>query len=301
MTIDPAALKRERSMLYAGLSDLALIVVAFAAGAWANSLMIAAEALRGSLLFCLEMVLLLLLRRIHRQRIHAFDYGAGKLEQFANLGIGTAMGFGGLWVGATAAYRWWHPPAQGGLGLDFAALVGVINVLQNGWAFWTLSRAGRDGASVIMTGQIRTRFAKLVSSGLVLTALCVNAVFRGQPIGLAAEVLGSAFVALVMLELAVSMWRSAMPSLLDRTLEEAQQLLINRALADYFDEYEDLVAVRSRMSGNTPLVEIVLGFAVHRQIGDIQHIVDKIKVTIGELIPGSAVTVVPIAWRVSRG
>ncbi|MDQ0391159.1 cation diffusion facilitator family transporter [Labrys monachus] len=295
--IDAGSQQRERSMLMAGLSDLVLIVIAFAVAIWANSLMIGAEALRGTLLFSLEMVLLILMRRIHRGRTHTFDYGAGKLEQFANLGIGTAMGLGGLWVAGTAAYRWWNPPVQAGLGLYFAATVGVINVAQNAWAFRALSLASRGGDSVIMIGQVRTRLAKLVSSGLVLCALCVNAVFGDSPIGLAAEVLGSAFVALVMLELAVSMWRRAMPSLLDRTLEEAQQEMINRALVDHFEDYDDLVSVKSRISGNTPLVEIVLGFSAHRQIGEIQRIVDKVAATVGNLIPGSRVTVIPVEWH----
>jgi divalent metal cation (Fe/Co/Zn/Cd) transporter len=297
-TLDPAALRRERSMLYAGISDFVLVIVAFGIGIWANSLMIGAETLRGALLLSLETALLLLLRRIHRGRTHEFDYGAGKLEQFANLGIGTAMGLGGLWVAATAAYRWWHPPDQALLGLDFAALFGAVNVAQNGWAFWALRRAGGDGASVIMVGQIRSRQAKLLSSFLVLAALCVNAAFDHGPIGVAAEVLGSGFVALVMFELAVSMWRRALPSLLDRTLEEAQQQLINRALVDYFDDYDELATVRSRLSGNTPLVEIVLGFDATRQIGEIQHVVDKISGTIRTLIPGSRVTVIPSAWHV---
>jgi divalent metal cation (Fe/Co/Zn/Cd) transporter len=282
-------------MLLAGLSDMVIIVAAAGVGIWANSLMIEAEALRGTLLVALEMVLLLLLRQIHRGRTHTFDYGAGKLEQFANLSIGIAMALGGLWVGGTAAYRWWHPPEQAGLGLVFAAAVGVANVLQNGLAFWALWRAGRDGASVIMLGQVRTRLAKLISSSLVLGALLVNALIGDGPIGVAAEVLGSAFVALVMLELAVSMWRQALPSLLDRTLEEGQQNLINQALISHFDAYDDLVAVRSRVSGNTPLVEVVLGFAGHRQIGEIQLVVDKVKHDVQGLIGGAVVTVTPIA------
>ncbi len=101
-----------------------------------------------------------------------------------------------------------------------------------------------------------------------------------------------------MFELAVSMWRKALPSLLDRTLEEAQQQLINRALVDYFDDYDELSTVRSRLSGTTTLVEIVLGFDASWQIGEVQIVVNKISGTIRTLIPGSRVTVIPVAWHV---
>lgn len=299
--IDPAARQRERSMVLAALSDLVMIVTAAAVGIWANSLMIGAEVLRGTLLFALELLLLVLLRRIHRGRTHEFDYGAGKLEQFANLGIGTAMGLGGLWVAAGAVYRWEHPPAQAGLGLAFAAAFGLANVIQNGLAFRALWRAGRDGASLIMVGQVRTRLAKFASSGIVFGALCVNAAFGAGRVGIVAEVLGSGFVALVMLQLAVSMGRQALPSLLDRTLEEGQQALINRVLAGNFDAYDDLVAVRSRISGSTPLVEVVLGFDRHRQIGEIQEVADKVSGELEGLIAGAVVRVTPVARKAMAG
>lgn len=293
--LDPAALARERSLLVGGISDAVLVFVFLAVGVWANALMMIAEGVRGGLLVALEMVLLLLLRRIHRGQTHAFDYGAGKLEQFANAGIGTAMGVAGLWIGAAAVQRWWVPEEQQSVGLVISAALGAVNMVQNGYVFRQLWKAGRDGASLIVTGQVRTRLAKLMSSGLVLVALSVNAIFGDGLIGRAAEVLGSLFVALVMLQLAVSMWRQALPSLLDRTLEEAQQHLINRALVSHFDDYDQLISVRSRLSGNTPIVEIALAFNPERTIGEVQGVVDRVKGEVAALIPGAVVTVTPAA------
>ncbi|BBK39392.1 hypothetical protein STAQ_44700 [Allostella sp. ATCC 35155] len=295
--ISETARQRERSMLIAGVSDIAMWLSYIVAAVWANSLTTLAETARGTLVLALEWTLFVLLRRIHRSKTHNYDYGAGQLEQFANLGIGLAMGVAGLWIGGSAAYRWWNPPEQAAFGLAFAAAVGLANMLQNGLAFWALWRAGRDGTSVIMMGQIRARMAKLISSALVLCALTVNAVFGDGPVGLAADILGSLFVALVMLELAVSMWRRSLPSLLDRTLEEGQQERINRSLITHFDEYDELVSVRSRVSGNVPMVEIVLGMAPDRTMADVQASVDRIVDSIRELIPGAEVAVIPVAAR----
>ncbi|HUC17844.1 MAG TPA: cation transporter [Acetobacteraceae bacterium] len=296
VSIDAAARQRERSMLVAGAFDTVILLGMFVAAFWANSLIMIAEGLRGLLLILFELIVFLLLRRIHRGRTHSFDYGPGKLEQFANFAIGTAMGLGGFWVAATAAYRWGHPPTQASLGLDFAGAVAAINVMENAATLWLLWQSGRDGSSIIILGQVRTRVAKLVCSLIVLCALIVNALFADRPIGAAAEVLGSAFVALVMLHLAASMWRRALPSLLDRTLEESQQQMINRALVSHFDDYDGLVSVRSRLSGNTPLVEVVLGFTADRKIGEIQRVVDNVAKEVRQYIPGSLVTVVPTAW-----
>lgn len=294
-TITEQARQRERSMLIACVSDIAMWLSLVVAALWSNSLTTLAETARGTLVLALEWTLFFLLRRIHRRKTHNYDYGAGQLEQFANLGIGLAMGLTGLWVGGAAIYRWWHPPEQVTTGLVFAAAVGFINMVQNGLAFWALWRAGRDGTSVIMMGQIRARLAKTISSAIVLTALLVNAAYGDGPVGVAADVLGSLFVSLVMLELAISMWRQSLPSLLDRTLAEAQQERINRALIARFEDYDALVSVRSRLSGNVAFVEIVLGMAPERTMGDVQAAVDRIAGEIRDLIPGVAVTVVPVA------
>ncbi len=292
---DAAALARERSMLMGAISDMAMGAVFLIVSVWSNSLMMLAESARAMLLLALEIVLLVLLRRIQRGRTHDFDYGAGKLEQFANAGIGTAMGIAGLSVAIAAAYRWWHPPEQHGLAMIFAVVMCAANLVQNGLVFRALWRVGRDGRSLILTGQVRTRLAKLVSSGIVLLALTVNVLAGSGLVGRVAEAAGAGFVAFVMLQLAVSMWRHALPSLLDRTLEEGQQLLINRVLVNHFDDYDELHAVRSRLSGNTAFVEIELGFQGARSLAEVQVAVDRVRAEIERLIPGAGVTVTPVA------
>jgi hypothetical protein len=49
---------------------------------------------------------------------------------------------------------------------------------------------------------------------------------------------------------------------------------INRVLAGHFHAYESLVSVLSRLVGNTPLVEVSLGFAAGRISGEVQGVVD---------------------------
>jgi divalent metal cation (Fe/Co/Zn/Cd) transporter len=204
-TISPAARVRERSIAPALGTDLILIVAIAAAAIVANSLTMLAETLRATLLAILEGVLLLLMRRIHRGRVRRFDSGTAKLEPFANLGIGTAMGLAGLVVGAEALAGWLDPAPHEHAGLAFVVAVGAANPIQNGLALLALRRAGRDGTSIIMRGQIRSRLTKTLSSGLVLVSLVVGAIEGDTPAGHLAEFLGSAFVAFVMLELAVTM------------------------------------------------------------------------------------------------
>lgn len=291
--LDSASKARERSMLLGAISDFVLGLLFLAAALWANSLMMMAEVVRGYLLLMLELILLVLLRRIQRGAFHDLDYGAGKLEQFANAGLGTAMGLAGVSVAVAASYRWWYPPEQVELGLVASVVLSTVNLVQNALVLRALWRAGADGSSVIITGQVRTRLAKLISSGIVLLALLTNALFAGSMVGLIAEVAGSVFVALVMVQLAVAMWRQALPSLLDLALAERQQAEINRALITKFDAYDTFIGVRSRLSGNTAYVDIELGFLPIRTMADIQIAMDDIAAEVARLLPGAHVTVIP--------
>ncbi|WP_376096344.1 cation transporter [Roseomonas sp. CCTCC AB2023176] len=291
-SIGPDAAARERSIVLALGSDCVMLVAIVAAALRANSLTMLAETLRGALLMALEFLLLILMRRIHRGRVHRFDYGIAKLEQFGNRVTGTAMGLAGVWVAVGAFDTWGNPSEHPGPGLVFAAAVGAANLVQNGLAFLGLWRAGRDLAH--HGGQIRSRLTKTVSSALVPVLLVVQAVVGDSPVVVAAAVIGAAFVSVVTIELAVTMWRRSLPSLLDRTLDEESQAAINRVLAQRFHAYESLVSVRSRTIGDTPVVEVAPGFAPERTMGSVQGVVEEVRADVTALIPGAEVRVTPV-------
>lgn len=210
------------------------------------------------------------------------------------------MGACGLWLLFSAVTRWWSPPVQAGTGLVLGVGLALVNLALNAIALRALWLAGRDGTSAIMTVQIRSRVVKLISSVLVAATIAVNAaaeVIGGAPSWLAplAEAVGTAFVGMVMVQLAVSLWREALPHLLDRSLDEARQGSINRALAVHFMNYDALLGVKSRIAGKQAQVDIALGFTPERPIGEVQRVVDAVSSEIQVLIPGSVVTVTPVA------
>lgn len=293
--IGPAERARERSMLLGAVLDCAIVVPMMAAGVWANSLTLIGESLRAVLLIALELYLLALLRRIHRGRMAEYEYGAAKLEQFGNLLVGAAMLLGASWVLGTAALRLAAPPGQPALGMAAAALVAAVNVGINGVVFHAIWRAGRDGTSIILAGQIRSRLAKLIASGLAAGAIAVNALAGEGATGRAADTAGSLLVAVTMIALGVGMWREALPHLVDRRLDEARQVAINRVLARHFAAYEELGTVRTRLVGRGAAVELTLGFAPGRPIGEIQRVVDTVAADLRALVPGAQVTVTPVA------
>lgn len=278
------------------VADIGIWLPYTAIAFWTGSLTMLAETVRAALMMVLELVVLALLRRIHRNRMAEYEFGTGKAEQFANLAIAAAMAVSALLFIEGAWNKFRSPPEAvpvlASLGM---ALMGFINLLLNGWVAWKVWLAARDGTSVIMTGQMRSRLSKLASSVLVMLALFVSSIDNGGTAGLLADAAGGLFVAIVMLSVAWSMGREALPDLLDRSLSEARQTAINRALAEHFHAYEDLLAVRSRQSGKAIHIEVELAFAPDLPLAEVARRSTALRETVIERIPGAHVLIVPHA------
>jgi divalent metal cation (Fe/Co/Zn/Cd) transporter len=291
--LTPEQQARERSLLIAIALDVAITAPQIAVAIWSASLTMLAELIRAVLLMLLELFIFRTLRRVHRRHYPDYEFGTGKLEQFANILVGSAMLLGAAWIGAKMVSRAQAPPVQDATSLWAVVAVGLANLLLNSYCFYALWQSGRDGTSIIINGQIKSRLAKLLASALVVVAMTVTAAAPTPGVALAADLAGSALVIVVMATLGGSMWRKSLPHLLDRTLDENGQAAINRVLARHFDTYAGLTHVRSRLAGDGALVEIGLQFGGATPLSHVQTVSEAVSRDVAALIPGAKVIVVP--------
>lgn len=288
---------RESSMLTGILADCAMVGSFTAVAFWSGSLTIWSEVIRGGLLILLEIVVLVLLRRIHRRRMADYEFGTGKLEQAANLAVAVALAVGALWLSAKALGRLEAPPPPGSAGsMIIGTLLTVVNLALNSLVAVSLWRAGRDGTSVIMTGQIRNRLSKVFASVMVVLAMLVAAWAPGSHVSLLADICGTLFVAAVMLGFAWKLAREALPDLLDRSLDERRQTLLNRALSARFEDYSALLAVRSRQSGRDVQIEVELGLPPRLSMAEADRVIRGLEQEVEALLPGARIAVLVRAW-----
>ncbi|RVT91625.1 hypothetical protein EOD42_21930 [Rhodovarius crocodyli] len=292
-TPNPEALKGEQAILTGCLLDAGIWAITMVAALWGNSLTLLGECVRGGLLILLEVVLLMLLRRINRGTIADYDYGTRKLEQFANLVVGIAMGLGALWLLSGMIQRVGVVQEQSAAGMAMGAAAGLANLAINTWVFLLLWRASRNATSIIVNGQLMSRLSKVISSALVAVAVLVNAWLGPVGIGGWADLAGTTVVIVVMLTFGARLIHEALPHLIDRALNERQQAAINRALAATFDSYDELLAVRTRTQGSDAWIEIEIGFAPDRRMGEVHALSQQITARIQNLIKGAHILVIP--------
>jgi divalent metal cation (Fe/Co/Zn/Cd) transporter len=76
-------------------------------------------------------------------------------------------------------------------------------------------------------------------------------------------------------------------------------MVIVRHLATFFNDYTALHGVRSRRSGSNVYIEIFLEFDSERKMGEVQAIINRIKISLESHIPKSSVSVVPTSPSLS--
>ena len=107
--------------------------------------------------------------------------------------------------------------------------------------------------------------------------------------------LASSITVVFMSRSAWKLIRHSIHDLLDRSLDEPLQALINGQLVRFYNEYTSLDSVRSRYSGQHVFIEIFLGFDPQRPLAEVQKITDAVKRNLEADIPHADVLVIPRA------
>jgi divalent metal cation (Fe/Co/Zn/Cd) transporter len=281
---------RERAIASAIAMDTVLVALLIAAGVAGGSLTMLAEGIRGGLGYLLECFTFVVLRRIHRGVLVDLDYGAGKLEQVANVVLAASMLLAAGWVAhgvmnLLAGQRSIGSPA----GLAFGAVVGMLNLYVNVLAWDGVRRAMGDGSSVIMQAQLTLRRVKLVASLVVIVALTVAAISTDDDIVAVADGLGSLFVATYLVMNTIAVLRAALPDLLDRSAGDDVRRIVERTAGDG----AALRSYRSRKSGHTVFIELRLAFDRALTIAEVQRDSMQLKTQIETMIAGAEVSIIP--------
>lgn len=90
------------------------------------------------------------------------------------------------------------------------------------------------------------------------------------------------------------MLRTSTNELLDRALEEETMLQIMRVLAKHFDQYDDLVSLRSRETGGTKYIELYMAFNGDLKYAEVLVNMADIKASLETEIPRTVAKIIPV-------
>ena len=291
-TITPDERASERSLMLAISLDITMGVSFTSLGLLGGSLTIVAEAIRGVLGILLECFSLHVMRRIHRGSLAEMEFGTGKLEQVASTAIGIGMVVGAMWVTAKAFDLAAGEGTVGTpFGLTLGAIIGAVNIYINSMAWNAARLAARRDGSLLMATQVQSRLVKLLCSLFVGLALTVAALSMDAFVAVAADVIGSIFVALFTIINGVRILRGSVPDLIDRSAGKDVRTAILRVLNDHRGDYHALNGFRSRRSGHVTFIEISLDFDSALTLSELDRRTSTLKAALSKLIDNAEISI----------
>ncbi len=270
---------------------LADTLVTFGAMAAANSAVILADFCKTFLEFVAVFLSWWAIRRMARGSGGGFDYGLGKMEHLASLFVGVLMTACLLVIAGNAVRNILHPAHLAGIGIQISIAAQLVYVVINGVVARRCRRAAKQENSPLLEAQARLHFTRAAANAFILLSLAASIVLARFWWARYIDPAASLVIAGSILMAAMGIFSTSVGELLDRTLEEEDQILILRELARHFDGYEFLHGIRSRRSGPEAYIEILLEFAPEKKAGEIQAVAASLRRQIEAQIRNSHVTI----------
>src|SRR5690606_17037644 len=291
--------KQERTLALNIALDISIFLPHVYVGLASESWTIIAEFLRGGLLIVISLVAYLTLRRIHRNRLSVYDYGAGKLERSIAILIACLL----IIISGMLLWRvsGLAPQAKPPLYLaSFAIGLVIVNFGANCLQLWSLYQAYRASGSLIVGAQYQARWVMTIASVFVVTAVTISMITSDAELAQRADQLGTVTVIAIMVWSAIAMLRDSLPDMLDRSLPESLQQAVNRVLARNIDGFEQLGRIRTRRAGSVMHVAAELLFDEERCLGEAPLLADQMRRQLAQEIQGVDAVIVLRALPESR-
>ncbi len=297
MTIAGAPISVSRSATQKSLhlavvsTFLALVPTAYAAFA-SNSVVLIADFLRCFAEFLAIFISWRIMRRVTGGDRSYYDYGFGKLEQFAGLCVACALLMSFVTVVFIAAYRIYNPvPVDD---VMFGFVFALLSIGGNVFLWIYNHRTAARDDSAIADSQSRLFRAKTFAS--VVVAISLGLTFLPQPFPFLeyADPLGALTLGGFLLYSAIGLLSASMNDLLDCTVEEAVRLSIFRALVSKEADYLGLSFLRCRRAGREIHIELGLEFSPAAEFREVHAHMETVREEITKILPRSKVLIEPL-------
>lgn len=284
---------KQRTVLTSLIIDFILWIPDIAAAILSGSIVLFADAVKCGNEIIATFLAYLTIRKMAKGGAGSYDYGMGKMETITSVITGGVMIISLLIVFAVALYRIAVPGELVHEGVLLGIVLMVIGVSMNSYLWLKNYRFNQREPSPIMDSQWKLFRTKAFSDFTVLVSLIATLELSGFSWSLYIDPLASFVIAGFLLFSGYRVITTSLPDLLDKTLDEELQMVIVRHLALFFNDYTALHGVRSRRSGSNVYIEIFLEFDGEKKMGEVQDIINRIKVSLETHIPKSSVSLVP--------
>ncbi|HNW94051.1 MAG TPA: cation transporter [bacterium] len=285
---------RQRLLAQSSAVEVIGIIFEIAAAWQANSLALFADVLQEGAETAVTIATWLVMRRLWRRR-HQFEHGLGKIESLLGLLIAAGLLWSVFLVLGEVFARLRDPQPLGQVAYGTVMLTAWIAI--NFWYWRQFAASDRAHPSPLMAAVGKSYAAGTLICTLLTLVLIGGSFSANHPwliyLDPAASLIYIGFVLYTIYDITTR----ALADLSDRTLEEALQLVILRALTTCYEDFDQLQGIQSRRSGGLIHVDLLLEFAAERTMGEVYAAGDRITAALQQEIPHCCVKVIPRRQR----
>lgn len=294
---DSIQLRQERSLLIAMMLAVVWLVPNLLLAIFSDSMLMLSNVPDNARLIIINFISWRVLRSIRLGRLYGFDYGTGKLQIIIGFVSSMAYIASLLFLGVLSVHRILNPAPLDSTYTAIAAAFQLVIFFVTLW-LWRSSKAiAAEQLSPVMEMQWRTNRADALSGLLFAVALALCLLLKQYYWSIFIDpVCAILFVVYVIISF-LPIINNGLNDILDKTLQEDLQLIIDKRLAEFFNQFDDFHSVRSRRSGERIFIEIALSFAPEQCVSEVSQTIGKLCASIEQELVNSEVRVILVPCR----
>jgi divalent metal cation (Fe/Co/Zn/Cd) transporter len=230
-------------------------------------------------------------KKLEKKQSFEYDYGLGKFESFGGLTVNFILYIGYIVIIVFSAFAFFDPEEPDSI-LFWAIFYKILVTLFDGWTYLWQVRAVKAAYSKLGEAQKRVFLDTLIFDLVSLAAISCVYIFHNLPIIGQLEAGLCVAYSVFSMVLLVKPLKQCAYDLLDKTSDEDIQLKIMKALAKGHDLYDAFHAVRTRSSGQTIYIDLLIGFSNEKKYSEINDSFDTLEALVTKEVPNSIVSVV---------
>jgi len=286
--------EKSKLALKAFVSGFTLNAIGFVTAIFSHSLIAITDTINGMVEALSMLFAWIALKGVQKVNRENYNYGRGKLENFASIVIAFALFISFILIFKDAVGRIIHPEE---IHIKAAIIYVIISLCSAGINFILWKKAHhihKESPSSSINSQEHLFKEKIIMSFVIISSLTISIVLEehGYKWGAFIDPIISICLAFFILFSAYNIIRKSIYELLDGTLEESLQIVIMRELTRNFNEYKDIHGIRSHRAGEFVYIELFLEFEEEMKMREVQAKMDKIKSDIESRMKGSQVLVI---------
>ncbi|MCR5558681.1 MAG: cation transporter [Butyrivibrio sp.] len=268
-------------------------ITSFVAAAASGSAVVWLEFIESASILIPGVLIAVFSKRLNKNLKYVYNYGTGKVEAITALSC-EIFDIAGLFCVVFFSVRTIIKPEPESGYIFLALIISIIGLFIDMLILFLQSKILLGSQSKMFhTAYISARKEFFFDAVAIIT-LVIELLFEKTTWISYLSPIVCIIIAVPFFMIVLSHMKASISELIDRTLDEESQLKILKVLNEFFDSYEELGDIRTRINGEDQIVDIELKFHETMDYGSIRDIAEKIKVRVQEELGRSTVNILVI-------